>query len=54
MTILMCFFSIIGLVLGAGFVSGKEVVNFYTRFGFWSFPAIVLYFLVFVSFFVEF
>lgn len=47
MNFLFCFLAIVGTVVGSGFVSGKEVVVFFTRFGVWSFPCIVLTFFLF-------
>lgn len=47
MNFLFCFLAIIGTVIGSGFISGKEVVVFFTRFGYWSFPCIVLTFFLF-------
>lgn len=41
------FLAIIGTVIGSGFISGKEVVVFFSRFGFWSFPAIFATFFLF-------
>lgn len=40
-------FSIIGIVVGVGFLSGKEILTFYSRFGIWSFLAIILSFFIF-------
>lgn len=40
-------FAIIGTVIGSGFISGKEVVVFFSRFGYWSFPCIILSFILF-------
>ncbi len=34
--------AIIGTVIGSGFISGKEIVVFFTRFGYFSFPCIFL------------
>lgn len=45
-----CFFvvlAIIGTVIGSGFISGKEIVVFFSRFGYFSFPCIVLAFILF-------
>lgn len=44
---LSAFFAILGTVIGSGFITGKEVVVFFSRFGFWSFPCIVLVFFLF-------
>ena len=41
------FLAIIGTVIGSGFISGKEVVVFFSRFGLWSFPCIILTFFLF-------
>ena len=40
-------FAILGTVLGSGFVSGKEIVVFFSRFGLWSYPAIAIVFVLF-------
>lgn len=40
------FFAITGTVIGSGFISGKEIVVFFSRFGFLSFPCIFLSFFV--------
>jgi len=45
--VLIVIISIIGLVVGAGFVSGKEVLTFYSRFGIWSFLGIIISFFIF-------
>lgn len=47
MKIIVCLLSIISLVVGAGFVSGKEIYAFYSRFGCWSFLSIGFSFLLF-------
>lgn len=47
MNFLSTFFAIIGVVIGSGFISGKEVAVFFTRFGYWSFPCIVISFFLF-------
>ena len=39
--------AILGTVLGSGFVSGKEIVVFFSRFGVWSYPAIAVSTLLF-------
>ena len=44
------FFTIIGTILGCGFFSGKEIVVFFSKFGYWSFLGIL--FLFFVLFFL--
>lgn len=44
------FLAIIGTVIGSGFISGKEVVVFFSRFGYWSFPCI--FFAFFLFFFI--
>ena len=41
------FLAIIGTVIGSGFISGKEVVVFFSRFGCYSFPCIVIVFFLF-------
>ena len=41
------FLAIIGTVIGSGFISGKEVVVFFSRFGYWSFPCIFVAFFLF-------
>lgn len=41
------FLTIIGMVVGSGFISGKEVVVFFSRFGGWSFVGIILSFFIF-------
>ena len=38
---------IIGTVIGSGFMSGKEIVVFFSRFGVFSFPCIVIAFFLF-------
>ena len=38
---------IVGTVIGSGFMSGKEIVVFFSRFGVFSFPCIVLAFFLF-------
>lgn len=43
--------TITGLVIGSGFVSGREVVVFFSRFGFWSLPCTILSFFIFWKFF---
>lgn len=40
------FLAIIGTVIGSGFVSGKEIVVFFSRFGYFSFPCIILSFFI--------
>lgn len=47
MLMLFCFLSIIGIVVGAGFLSGREVLSFFARFGLWSFCGIALSFFLF-------
>ena len=47
MNFLFAFLAIIGTVIGSGFISGKEVVVFFSRFGWWSFPCIILTFFLF-------
>ena len=47
MKILFCVLSIVGLVVGAGLASGREIFVFFTRFGVWSFPSIILSFVIF-------
>ena len=47
MKIIICIFSIIGLVVGAGFASGREIVSFYSRFGICSVFSVILSFFVF-------
>lgn len=57
MKILFCVLSIVGLVVGAGLASGREIFVFFTRFGVWSFPSIILSFVIFwflFSFFLNF
>ncbi len=49
MNFLFAFLAIIGTVIGSGFISGKEVVVFFSRFGWWSFPCIILTFFLFLS-----
>lgn len=45
------FLAIIGTVIGSGFITGKEIVVFFSRFGWFSFPAIILsFFLLFFLF----
>ncbi len=47
---LNCFLAIlaiIGTVIGSGFISGKEIVVFFARFGYFSFPCIALAFILF-------
>ena len=48
---LLASFTIIGTVIGSGFVSGKEIVVFFSRFGIMSIPCIflasILFFLLF-------
>ncbi len=39
--------AILGTVLGSGFVSGKEIVVFFSRFGLWSYPTIAIVFVLF-------
>lgn len=47
----MAILSIIGGFVGSGFVSGKEIVVFFARFGGWCYPAIILsFFLMFFLF----
>jgi len=41
------FLAIIGTVIGSGFISGKEIVVFFSRFGYWSFPCILISFFLF-------
>ena len=41
------FFALIGLVVGSGFISGKEIVVFFSRFGAFSFVGILLSFFIF-------
>lgn len=47
----MAILAIIGTVIGSGFISGKEIVVFFARFGYYSFPCIfiacVLFFFLF-------
>jgi uncharacterized membrane protein YkvI len=43
----MAFLSILGTVIGSGFISGKEIVVFFSRFGVYSFLAIPLAFILF-------
>lgn len=38
--------AIIGSIVGSGFISGKEIVVFFSRFGLYSFPCIFLAFIV--------
>lgn len=40
------FLAIIGTVIGSGFISGKEIVVFFSRFGWFSFPCIILSFFI--------
>lgn len=40
-------FAILGTVIGSGFISGKEITVFFTRFGIFSFPCIFLSFFIF-------
>lgn len=40
------FLAIVGTVIGSGFISGKEIVVFFSRFGWFSFPCIFLSFFV--------
>lgn len=44
---IFAFLAIIGTVIGSGFISGKEIVVFFSRFGWFSFPCIVLAFFLF-------
>ncbi len=39
--------AIVGTVIGSGFISGKEIVVFFARFGIFSFPCIFLAFFLF-------
>ena len=42
MKILGCVFLILGSFLGAGFVSGREIADYFARFGVFCYPAIIL------------
>lgn len=42
---------IVGTVIGSGFMSGKEIVVFFSRFGWISFPCILIAFLLFWALF---
>lgn len=41
------FLAIVGTVIGSGFISGKEILVFFSRFGIISFPCIILAFFLF-------
>lgn len=43
---IFAYFAIIGTVIGSGFISGKEIVVFFSRFGIFSFPCIILSFFI--------
>lgn len=43
---IFAFLAIIGTVIGSGFISGKEIVVFFSRFGILSFPCIFLSFFI--------
>lgn len=43
--------AILGTVIGSGFISGKEITVFFTRFGLFSFPCIFLAFFIFWALF---
>ena len=43
--------AILGSIIGAGFVSGQEIVVFYSKFGLWSILLIILSFFIFYKFF---
>lgn len=49
--VVSAFLAIIGTVIGSGFVSGREIVVFFSRFGYFSFPCIfiagILFFFIF-------
>lgn len=44
--------TILGIFIGSGFVSGREIIVFFTRFGIWSLPCIFLSFFIFWGFFI--
>lgn len=48
---LFTFLVTVGTVIGSGFLSGKEIVVFFSRFGLMSFPCIVLAFFLFWALF---
>ena len=48
---LAAIFAILGTVIGSGFISGKEITVFFTRFGLYSFPCIFLAFFIFWALF---
>ena len=39
--------AIVGAIIGAGFVSGKEVISFFGAFGYWALPFLLLVFALF-------
>ena len=39
--------AIVGTIVGSGFISGKEIAVFFTRFGLFSYPCIFLAFFLF-------
>ena len=47
MKVFSAFLVIIGTVIGSGFMSGKEIVVFFSRFGLFSFPCIIFAFVLF-------
>lgn len=51
---ILAFMVIIGTVIGSGFLSGKEIVVFFSRFGVLSFPCIILAFFLFFFLFTFF
>lgn len=51
MKVFLAVLTIIGTVIGSGFMSGKEIVVFFSRFGILSFPSIILASLLFYLFF---
>ena len=50
--VLFAIFSIVGTVIGSGFISGKEIVVFFSRFGSFSFIGIFLMFFLFFFIFL--
>lgn len=47
MKVLSSIFAIIGMIVGSGFVSGREIVVYFTRFGILSIPCILIVFFMF-------
>ena len=43
---ILAILAIIGSIVGSGFISGKEIVVFFSRFGVYSFPCIFLAFII--------